>query len=122
MHQAAAKYWNQIAETQTLVTEWAQQMFPLPQGQMDKALAREETRLAREAGGDRVVASAYLKTAPLLWERTAISNYLQENPEQRAALPPLESLSEALRVAASDFQMTESQLSTLSKLLRKKPA
>lgn len=121
MHQAAAKYWNQIAETQPLVTEWARGMFPLPEAQMDAALQREESRLAAVAGGDRVVAAAYLKLAPLLWERTAISNYLQESPELRPAIPPIESLSEALQIAANDFQMTRSQLSTLSKMLRKSP-
>ena len=120
MHQAAAEYWNQIAETQTLATPWAKQMFPLPQDQMDQALTQEETRLTKETG-DGIVAAAYLKLMPLLWERTAISNYLLENPELRAAMPPLESLSEALRVASLDFQMTGSRLKKLQALLQKKP-
>lgn len=120
MHQAAAKYWNQIAETQPLATPWAQQVFPLPQEQMDKALGREEDSLIA-AGTDPVVAAAYLKLMPLLWERTAISNYLLENPELRAAMPPLESLSEALRVAERDFPMTGSRLLKLRELLQKRP-
>lgn len=120
MHQAAAKYWNQIAETQTLATPWAEQIFPLPQEQMDKALGREEDRLAKECG-DPVVAAAYLALMPLLWERAAISNYLLENPELRAAMPPLESLSEALRVAAKDYPMTGSRLKKLQQLLQRKP-
>lgn len=120
MHQAAAKYWNLIAETQPLATEWAQQMFPLPQSEMDLALDREEQRLLAE-GVEPVVAAAYLKLMPLLWERTAISSFLRENPELRAAMPPLESLSEALRVAAMDFQMTGSRLKRLQQLLQKKP-
>jgi hypothetical protein len=28
MHQAAARYWNEIAESQPLKTEWAQQLGP----------------------------------------------------------------------------------------------
>ena len=121
MHQAAAKYWNQIAETQTLATEWAKAIFPLPQDLLDKALDREEARVATVPGADRVVAAAYLKLAPLLWERMAISSYLRENPELRAALPPIESLEEAVKMAANDFRMSEHQLSTLYKLLRKSP-
>lgn len=121
MHQAAAKYWNQIAETQPLATAWAQQMFPLPQAQLDLALENEEARVAALAGGDRAVAVAYLKLMPLLWEREAISRYLREIPSLYSAIPPIPSLSEALQMAANDFQMTESQLSMLSKLLRRRP-
>jgi hypothetical protein len=121
MHQAAAKYWNQIAETQTLATEWAQQMFPLPQEQLDLALENEEQRVAALAGGDQVVAAAYLKVMPLLWEREAISRYLREIPSLYSAIPPIPSLTEAVQMAANDFQMSESQLLTLSKLLRRRP-
>jgi hypothetical protein len=121
MHQAAATYWNQIAAQQPLATEWAEQMFPLPQEELDKALDREEERVAAEAGGDRVVAAAYLKVMPLLWERRAISNYLQDNPTLRGAMPPLESRSEAILIASKDFQLSRSQLEKLSTLLKKPP-
>ena len=84
MHQAAARYWNEIAETQPLKTEWAQQMFPLLQEDMDLALENEEKRLFRETNNPRV-ASAYLKIMPLLWENRAISNYLKDNPSLRGA-------------------------------------
>jgi len=50
------------------------------------ALDKEEARLAAKAGGDLVVAAAYLKLMPLLWERTAISNFLKDNPSLRGAL------------------------------------
>jgi hypothetical protein len=40
VHQASATVWNQIAETQTLETEWALQMFPLPEDQLQVALDR----------------------------------------------------------------------------------
>lgn len=120
MHQAAAKFWNQIAESQPLATEWAQQMFPLPQAQMDKALDREEQRLTRESN-DAVVASAYLKIMPLLWERVAISKYLLANPSLRMAMPPIETIAEAVQIARKDFHLTTPQLMKLSEMLKRTP-
>ena len=120
MHQAAATYWNQIAEQQPLATAWAEQMFPLPQERLDVALDREEKRLTRETN-DPVLASAYLKIMPLLWERTAISNFLLANPTLRIAMPPQESVSEALITARKDFRLTTPQMSKLSEMLKRKP-
>lgn len=120
MHQAAATYWNQIAEQQPLKTAWAQQMFPLPQEQLDEALEREEQRLTREVN-DQVVAAAYLKVMPLLWEATAISNFLLDNPNLRLAIPPQENLQEALILASKDFRMDDFQTSKLKALLEKRP-
>ena len=120
MHQAAAAYWNQIAESQPLKTQWAKQMFPLPQDQLDLALANEEKRLKKETS-DPVLASAYLKIMPLLWERTAISNFLLANPTLRVAIPPQESLSEALITARKDFRLNAPQMSRLSEMLKQTP-
>lgn len=120
MHQAAATYWNQVAESQRLATPWAKQMFPLPQEELDDALAAEEKRLTLETN-DPVVASAYLKLMPLLWERTAISNFLLANPSMRVAMPPIESLSEAVTMARRDFRLTTAQLTRLSAMLKKMP-
>lgn len=120
MHQAAATYWNQIAEQQPLQTAWAQQMFPLPQDLMDKALEREEQRLSKEAE-DPVLASAYLKVMPLLWESKAISNFLLDNPSLRSALPPQENVSEAVITASKDFRLTPFQLRKLRQMLEKRP-
>lgn len=121
MHQAAATYWNQIAESQPLATAWAQQMFPLPQAELDLALEREENRLVSQEGADPVVAAAYLKVMPLLWERTAISNFLLANPSLRVAMPPQESLTEAMLTARKDFRLNVPQLNKLSRMLEKKP-
>jgi hypothetical protein len=120
MHQAAARYWNEIAESQPLKTEWAQQMFPLPQEDMDLALANEEKRLLRETNNP-VVASAYLKIMPLLWENEAISNFLRDNPNLRVAMPEIVSISEAILIARKDFQLTTPEMKKLAEMLRKKP-
>ena len=119
MHQAAAPHWNQIARSQELLTPWAKKMFPLTQVKMDKALDAEEKRLTKES--DPQVAAAYLKIMPLLWERTAISNYLSENPNLQRAIPPIAHLNEALTIARKDFRLTGAQLTTLSKMLKNPP-
>lgn len=120
MHQASARVWNQIAEQQPLATAWAKQMFPLPSDLLDAALEKEESRLARETN-DPVVASAYLKVMPLLWERTAISNFLQDNPSLSPALTPMADTSEAVMIASKDFQLTVSQKKKLRRLLDVRP-
>lgn len=119
MHQVSAEIWNRIAETQPLATEWAQQMFPLPANELDRALEREEKRIAKGASPE--VAAAYLKVMPLLWERAAISSFLQGQPNLRHALPTLEDASEAVLMAARDFQLTEQQKRKLYGLLQQQP-
>jgi hypothetical protein len=119
MHQVSAAIWNRIAETQTLATEWAQQMFPLPEKDLDLALEREEGRLAAQAGPH--VAVAYLRVMPLLWEREAISRFLQEEPNLRHALPVLEDASEAVMVASRDSHLTASEKRRLHSLLQERP-
>lgn len=121
MHQAAARYWNAIAESQPLKTEWAQQMFPLPQEDMDLALENEEKRLMRETSNP-VLASAYLKIMPLLWESAAISSYLKDEPNLRAAIPPIESIAEAVMIASKDFHLTKGELVKLAEMLKEPPA
>lgn len=117
MHQVPADVWNQIAEQQPLATDWAKQVFPMPGDQMDVALEREEERLGNDA-----LAAAYLKVMPLLWERTAISNFLKDNPSLRWALPEVISIAEAVHLAKLDFQsLTEPQLQRLGQMLKKPP-
>ena len=95
-------------------------MFPLPQSELDRALEREEARLTRESN-DPQVASAYLKIMPLLWENEAISKFLNANPSLTTAMPPLQSLSEALMVARKDFRLTNGQMMKLKTLLSAQP-
>jgi hypothetical protein len=104
MHQAAAMYWNQIAESQELATDWAEDMFSLPQDMLDLALENEERRLINE-GADFQVSAAYLKFMPLLWERKAISNFLLDNPTLRVAMPPMDNVNEVLDAASEDFSL-----------------
>ncbi|MBR0693279.1 hypothetical protein [Bradyrhizobium lablabi] len=120
MHHVSATYWNRIAESQPLATTWARRMFSLPPNELDKALDREETRLTRKTN-DPVLAAAYLKVMPLLWERSAISNYLDENPSLRGAILPMESLTEVLRTARTDFQLSASQTEKLAGMLKNEP-
>ena len=119
MHQVSAAIWNQIAESQPLATEWAEQMFPLPESDLDKAMEMEEARLEKKA--DPVVVAAYLRVMPLLWERVAISNFLQEQPNLRHALPTVEDASEAVLMASRDSNLTASQKRRLHALLQEKP-
>jgi hypothetical protein len=51
----------------------------------------------------------------------AISNFLLDNPSLRVAMPPQESMAEAIMTARMDFQLTMFQMRELTKLLRKKP-
>lgn len=120
MHQAAAKYWNEIAKSQSLKTEWARQMFPLPQEDMNLALENEEKRLTQETSSP-VLASAYLKIMPLLWENEAISSYLENVPNLRAAILPIKSDAEAITVASVDFQLTKAELGKLAEMLKEPP-
>jgi hypothetical protein len=121
MHQAPAAVWNQIAETQPLRTTWAQQMFPMPPEAMEDALAQEEERLTKETGSS-TLASAYLRVMPLLWERTAISKFLQENPSQSPALGQIPADShEATVLASQDFPLTAPQMKRLHRMLQTEP-
>ena len=119
MQQAGAPIWNAIAETQALRTTWAEAMFPLPGPMMDEALQAEQERLAGEAG-DPLVAAAYLRVMPLVWEAEAIKGYLAKtgpNP----ALPQIETAQEAAMLASRDYPMTSSQIKKLHAMLRTEP-
>lgn len=119
MHQVSATIWNQIAESQPLKTDWAKQMFPLPEADLETALDREHARISANAG--EVVAAAYLKIMPLLWERTAILNYLKDNPSLTHALPEVTSVSEAVDLASRDFRLSNPERARLTTLLQGEP-
>jgi len=119
MYQAPAAIWNAIAETQTLRTEWAKQMFPLPDEELDSALQQEEARLTHKAGSAKV-AAAYLIVMPLLWEREAIAAFRQENGSL-ASLPEIETAQEAVIVASKYYPLTQAQQATLRNMLLTAP-
>ena len=114
MQQAPAQTWNRIAETQTLQTAWAQQMFPLPEPDLEKALLSEESKLTAETGSSRV-AIAFLLVAPLLWERAAIAAYQDETDEM--SLPIVETVQEAVMLASKEYALTMDQQKSLNDLL-----
>ncbi len=112
-----ARIWNEISETQELQTAWAEQMFPLPQELLDKALDNEATRIEQKTG-DPTVANAYLEVMPLLWERKAIERYVAKTGRN---VQPLVDVSEAVIVASRDRPLTVSQQEQLRDLLLIEP-
>ena len=120
MYQAHASFWNRIAETQSLKTEWAKRMFSLTQDALLKALEQETEELKKETTSNRV-RLAYLEIMPLLWENEAISGFCLANPGLRAAMPQIESVPEAVAIADRDYPMTQSEQRELSALLTKGP-
>ena len=120
MHQHPAATWNAIAETQDLRTGWAQQMFPLPQDEMDLALDREETALAEEMGGAKL-AAAYLKVMPLLWEAEAVQTFAGTGDPRADGLMPMATVQEAVIAASRDYALTMAEQRTLEKRLRTPP-
>lgn len=119
MYQAPAAIWNEIAETQTLRTGWAEQMFPLPQADLDRALENEAAKVA-ELAGSQVVAAAYLVVMPLLWEAQAIRAWVQE-AGPHASLPPVETVDGAVALAQGDYPLTAGEAQILRELLLVEP-
>lgn len=120
MYQVAASIWNRIADSQPLATDWAKQMFPLPDDQLDEALTLEEARITRETN-EPIVAAAYLRVMPLLWEAEAISQFLTRNPNLSPSLLPIATADEAVLIASRDFPLSESQQQKLQQLLQTVP-
>lgn len=120
MYQVPTAIWNQIAETQPLVTDWAKLVFPLPEEDQEALVTGEELRLATETGS-AILATAYLTVMPLLWERKAIRLY-QEEFGLNQGLPSIETVQEAVIVASKDRPLTVSQQRTLSDMLSKEPS
>ena len=116
MYQAPATIWNAVAETGPLRTGWAEQMFPLPQEEMDAAIEAEVARLRALVGADSVIPAAYLVTMPLLWEQEAIRN-LTDRVGPIGSLPPVETVDDAMAIALGDFPLTPDEAQTLRAML-----
>ena len=114
MYQANAAVWNRIAETQTLETSWAMQMFPLPAEHLDKALALEEARLTALTGSE-MVAALVLKIGPLLWESRAVARAGLQH------LPALEDVEEAVLMAEREAPMNEAEKASFRKAMIETP-
>lgn len=120
MYQVDAAIWNRIADEEVLESDWAQQMFPLPSEELDRALEKESARL-RKAGHSSGVVVSYLTMLPLLLEREAIARFKSRNQGLEAALPNVESVEEAVLVAAKDRVLNANQKAELSRLLSRPP-
>lgn len=71
---------------------WARQMFPLPQEDMDIGLENEEKRLMRETS-DPALAEALPQD-----HASRSSNYLNDNPNMKTAIPPIECIAKAMKL------------------------
>jgi len=104
-----------------LATEWAELMFPLPDDVLMDALDREADRLMAEHKISPSLTLAYLKTMPLLWERKAIAAFVADNPALGGALPNVETVEEAIRIATLDHPITTREQDKLASLLMIQP-
>ena len=96
---------NQLANYQ-LTTKWANKTFPMDPMEITK----EEDRAYQEMldkGMPAQVAAAVQEMYPILAETQAIQMYLEDNPEMEGYLPVVETVEEALEVAAQDVHLTE---------------
>jgi len=121
MYQVPATVWNRIAETETLATEWAELTFPLPEAELEEALELEAARIQAEHKTSPSLTLAYLKVMPLLWEREAIAAFVADNPALAGALPNVETVEEAVRIATLDHPITTREQDKLASLLTIQP-
>lgn len=121
MHQHPAPVWNAIAEMQPLQTDWAEQMFPMPQEALDVAMDQEQTRLAGEMGSDRL-AMAYLAVMPTLWEAPAVQAFKASGHYLSDGVTVMETVQQAVIAASRDYSLTTREQAQLEKKLRQMPA
>ena len=118
MYQVAAPIWNQIAQTQTLATDWARTLFSMNPERMDQELEAQAEALTEAGHPDKVVL-AYQVAAPLLAENEAISRHIQQtgNLDLRKALPELTTPKEAVKLMIQEYGLNQAQAKTLLMLL-----
>lgn len=115
MLNVAAPIWNRIAET-GLTTPFGKQFFPLDEEEMSRQFDRATEMLEAE-GNSPTVVRAYLEVAPLLLEREAISKYVTTHPQQRSALPEINTIQEAVLYSTRQHRLTGAQQRQLERLL-----
>jgi hypothetical protein len=81
----------------------------------------EEDRIVRDHKVAPIVAAAYLLVMPLLWERRAIRTFKDQHPEMNRALPPVETVEDAVEMASEEFALDSNQKQQLDALLEKPP-
>jgi hypothetical protein len=119
MYQVPAQIWQAVAEMEMLRTDWAREVFPLPQDLLDEAIETMVVNLRAKA--NETLPAPYLTVMPLLWEQEAIRTYL-ETAGPMAAFPPIETVDDAMAVAIGDFLMTQDEKATLRAMLLAPPS
>lgn len=117
-----SEVWNEIAQTQTLRSDWARRVFPMRSDAMLEEMNREGAALTA-TGLPNPVVLAYQTVAPLLLETEAISRYIAATGrwDLRNALTEVNTIGEALMVAGADIQpdsLTPPEEEQLRQLLR----
>lgn len=92
--------WNDLAKTQSLRTPWARRAFALNNQQM--ADLEDADYLALKDRVGTAVASGFINVRPLFFENVAISRYVANHPELRAALPEIVTPEEGALIASMD--------------------
>ena len=116
INSVAAKIWNEIVDLGNLKTSWAQRAFRMDEDELIELEDREYEEL-EDRDVDPEVIRAFLDVRHLLTERAAIASYVKKHPELRGALPEVNSVNEAVLLAAGDWPLSQSQTSQLKELL-----
>jgi hypothetical protein len=96
------------------------QLAALPEQDFLPELDRRHQALVSQ-GHDPLVASAYQRVAPLLWENNALQTFSARHPMYRQAFPQVLDRSEAVALATKDHRLDASQQRDLSNLLATMP-
>ena len=120
MHQCPHPIWQEIARTQKISRPlWRRLMeSDNPQPMLDQVESDLE-----KAGANARMIRAFLLVAPLLDESEAISRYVEATgrTDLRNSLPEINSLNEAVILAAQEYRLIPSQTMQLKKLLQTFP-
>jgi hypothetical protein len=116
MTQVAASIWNQIAESQNLLSPAAKISFQLNQEQIDLqnhcwGILLEDKEVPNK------VALSVMTFLPLLAEHRAINQFVSQHPQLRNALPEVLSPQEAVELAKVDYRLTPTEQESLAKIL-----
>ena len=116
MQQIAQPVWNRIARSQSLRTKWAKVMFNLDQDECLRVLESVGSLLESQGHPAKVIL-AYLTVLPLLVENRAIQEFVRLNPQFRAALPEVNSQTEAVILMSLDLMLSRKEANQLLTLL-----
>ena len=119
MYQTPLPIWNRIAKSQPLSQPWAT-LFRATEQTLPGLLDKLVDKPAEQEGADNKTVLALRLVAPLLVENEAISAFVQEEqtPSLRASLPEINSVTEAVMLASTEYRLTPTQQAKLGQLLR----